>query len=136
MMSRCRVAGVLAALAAFGLLDASQSHGQQARRYRPRTPTVSPYLNLLRREEGDGLPNYYSLVRPQLQQQAFNNQQQQFNQQQLILSAQQSAAIGALSTQLQPTLTPTGKASGFMTTGSGVHYQNTSRFFPRAGRRR
>ncbi|RIK74243.1 MAG: hypothetical protein DCC67_16870 [Planctomycetota bacterium] len=102
---------------ALATFDIGASHGQQIRRYRPASPTVSPYLNLLRNNDIGGLPNYYSLVRPQLQQQQFNTQQQQFNRQQMALSAQQSAAIGTLSTQLQPMTSPTGKGSGFMTEG-------------------
>jgi hypothetical protein len=38
--------------------------------------TVSPYLNLYR-NDGSRLPNYQTLVRPQLQQQAVNQFQQQ-----------------------------------------------------------
>ncbi len=45
--------------------------GQAQRRYQPNSPTVSPYLNLLRTNLGP-LPNYHSLVRPQLNQQNFN----------------------------------------------------------------
>lgn len=41
-------------------------------------PTVSPYLNLFRdeREAGDSIPSYYTIVRPQLEQQATFEQQQ------------------------------------------------------------
>lgn len=35
-------------------------------------PTVSPYLNLLRPQGGVGVPNYQSLVRPELQQRRMN----------------------------------------------------------------
>lgn len=42
-------------------------------RYQPARPTLSPYLNLFREETGP-IPNYHLYVRPQLQQQAFNNQ--------------------------------------------------------------
>lgn len=84
--------------------------GQGVRRYQPSRPTVSPYLNLYRNNTGP-LPNYYSLVRPQLNQQAFNNQ---ISAQQ----AQQNAALGLLQSQAaQPTTTPTGKRSWFMTYG-------------------
>lgn len=116
---------------------ASEASAQQARRYRPSSPTISPYLNLLRNDNVGGLPNYYSLVRPQLQQQTFNQQQRAFNAQQLSFEAQQAAALGSLSNQVQPLVTPTGKASGFMTQGRGASFQNTSRYFPqqRAARR-
>ena len=41
-------------------------------------PTVSPYLNLFRDERGatEAVPSYYTLVRPQLDQQATFQQQQ------------------------------------------------------------
>jgi hypothetical protein len=43
-------------------------------------PTVSPYLNLFREDlEGNDHFNYTSLVRPQLQQQQFNQQVQRQN---------------------------------------------------------
>ena len=47
------------------------AHGQGRRTYEPSSPTVSPYLNLLRSNLGP-LPNYHSLVRPQMRQQSFN----------------------------------------------------------------
>lgn len=87
-----------------------ESRGQQARRYQPSRPTVSPYLNLFRNNTGP-LPNYYSLVRPQINQLAFN-------QQQLIQQTQQNASLGLLQNELrQQGTTPTGKHSGFMTYG-------------------
>ena len=49
-----------------------ESNGQDIPRYSPSRPTISPYLNLLRNDSGS-LPNYYSLVRPQLFQQSFDN---------------------------------------------------------------
>ena len=42
-----------------------------------RGPTLSPYLNLLRNDEGGGLPNYHTFVRPVLEQQESNRRQQQ-----------------------------------------------------------
>ncbi|MCI0353163.1 MAG: hypothetical protein L0Z53_27405, partial [Acidobacteriales bacterium] len=44
------------------------------------SPTVSPYLNLFREDlDGNSDFNYQTLVRPQLQQQQFNQQQQRQN---------------------------------------------------------
>ena len=98
----CTVVFVLASFAA------REGHCQQARRYQPSRPTVSPYLNLFRSNTGP-LPNYYSLVRPQLNQQTFN-------QQQMIQQTQQNAALGLLQNQVrQSTISPTGKQSGYMT---------------------
>jgi len=49
------------------------AHAQ--RRYRPRRPKISPYLDLLRVPTGP-LPNYYQFVRPKLDTQgAFRRQQ-------------------------------------------------------------
>ncbi len=79
----------------------------QGPRYQPSRPTVSPYLNLFRNNTGP-LPNYYSLVRPELYQQRINQQTQ-------TQQAQQAAAIGTLNTQVRRgTTTQTGKQSGFM----------------------
>jgi hypothetical protein len=97
----CASVVVLASLAA------ADCQAQQAPRYQPSRPTVSPYLNLFRNNTGP-LPNYYSLVRPELY-------QQRFNQQTLTQQAQQTAAIGTLNTQVRRgTTTQTGKQSGFM----------------------
>ena len=98
-MRRCITIACFTMLAI--LFAAEDSHGQRRRtsnRYEPRTPTVSPYLNLLRTDPG-GVPNYYSLVRPRVEafdryQQGVNNfrQYQQENerrQQELYLQQQQ-----------------------------------------------
>lgn len=111
---------------------ASEATAQQpVRRYQPNTPTVSPYLNLLRNDNNGGFPNYYSLVRPQLQQNAFNQRQRAFNQQQLSFESQQAAAVGDLSAQVQPLITPTGKAGQFMMPGQTSGFMNTSRYYQR-----
>jgi hypothetical protein len=96
-----------AAVVALAMLAAANSQAQTPR-YQPARPTVSPYLNLFRNNTGP-LPNYYSLVRPQLQ-------QQDFNQRQLTAQQQQNAAIGALEVQARQmgTTTQTGKGSGYM----------------------
>jgi hypothetical protein len=96
------------------------SSGQDIPRYSPQRPTISPYLNLLRNDSGP-LPNYYSLVRPQLRQQSFDNrmlaatraQEQQVQQLREITDA---AAAG-----------PTGTASTF---GNLSHFRNQSHFYP------
>jgi hypothetical protein len=98
----------------------------QVARYQPRTSTVSPYLNL-GRFNGGGLPNYYALVRPQIQ-------QRQFNAQASGLVRQQGAEISALQKQVDlglpsPELT-TGTGSWFMTPGVEHGFLNTSRFYP------
>ena len=50
--------------------DARSSYSNRLRR-----PSVSPYLNLYR-NDSSALPNYQTLVRPQLQQQSVNQSQQ------------------------------------------------------------
>lgn len=119
----------LLTMAALSASATECSAQQPIRRYQPNTPTVSPYLNLLRNDNNGGFPNYYSLVRPQLQQNAFNQRQKGINAQQLSFDAKQSAAVGDLSTQVQPLIAPTGKAAQFMTPGSRSGFMNTSRYF-------
>lgn len=87
----------------------------QPPRYTPSRPTVSPYLNLLRNDNGT-MPNYYSLVRPQLDQQAFDRQATQN-------SRMNSIAIRKLeSLSTNPTGAPT---------GSGSTFNNLSHYYPR-----
>jgi len=72
-------------------------------------PTVSPYLNLLRRGQSPAL-NYYNLVRPQNQ---FYQSIQQL-QQDVGTNAQDLSVL-----QQTPTgLPPTGHLAGFMTQGA------------------
>jgi hypothetical protein len=88
-------------------------HAQRPAQYQPARPTISPYARLLQTNVGP-IPNYYSLVRPQLQQRAFNQQLQ-------ATTRVQSLQIQALSTGTPPQpLTPqTGKSAGF---GQHLHY--------------
>ena len=100
------------------------AEGQQYRRYQPNSPTVSPYLNLLRFNDG-GLPNYYSLVRPQQQQRDVNVRGRTLIQRQQRRLDQVNAEL-----QTRQTLEPTGKASWFMYPGKRQSFQNTSRYYP------
>lgn len=121
MFKRLFMLGVLASLITGHAV--TQSRAQGVRRYQPATPTLSPYLNLLGRE--GVLPNYYSLVRPQ-------QQQEQFNQQSMAFRRQQQVTNQLLERQLaQPSgIIPTGSAGGFLTEGRrGAGFQNTSHFF-------
>src|SRR5262245_2399192 len=71
-------------------------------------PTVSPYLNLLRRGGSPAL-NYYTLVRPQNQfYQSLNQLQQEVGTNAQGLSALEQTTTGR-------TMSPTGHATGFMT---------------------
>jgi len=82
---------LMAVLVVAGFLSGqSSAHAQGGlflpNQYRPSRPTLSPYLDLFRRDTGP-LPNYFTFVRPrqqvqtQIQQQAYNMQllQQQTN---------------------------------------------------------
>jgi hypothetical protein len=107
---RTRLSCTLWACMALLALSAAPLHAQVARRYQPSRPTVSPYLNLFRNNVGP-LPNYYSLVRPQINQLAVNNQV-------AAQQAQQSAGLNLLQSQTnQLAATPTGKNGWFMTYG-------------------
>jgi hypothetical protein len=85
------------------------------------TPTTSPYLNLFREDrEGGGDLNYNTLVRPQLQQQQFNEQVQR----QAIEVQRRLQAISA-----QSDFNPRGSESQ-MPTGHQTVYRYYGRFYP------
>jgi hypothetical protein len=99
----------------------------QVRRYQPRTPTVSPYNNLVG-VNNSALPNYYAFVRPKFNQRAINRQEQALRQQQAgsLRRLQNDVQLG-----LQPAA-PTGTGSWFMTPGSRSTYLDSSSYYPRA----
>jgi hypothetical protein len=91
------------------------------------SPTVSPYLNLFREDlDGQGDFNYQTLVRPQLQQQAFNERLQreatEFNQRLQSIAAQSD--FNPAGNVNQP---PTGHQTVFMYYG---------RYYPQLNARR
>lgn len=106
---------------------------QELRRYQPNKPTVSPYLNLGRSNVG-GLPNYYSLVRPQARQRQVNFQTQRLQRQQAA-TLQQLGQVAQLQAQ-QPAQAVTGTGSRFLTTGSRSIYRDTLQFYPAVNLRR
>jgi hypothetical protein len=66
----------VAGAVSFVAVEASaQGYGRQSASSRLQRPTVSPYLNLFRRGS-NGMPNYQTLVRPELQQLRTNSMQQ------------------------------------------------------------
>ncbi len=77
--------------------------------YQPQTPTLSPYLNLLRPQ--GALPNYYALVRPMQRQQAFDRQTSVFQRQQAEQVERLQRAFA------QPQVLPTGTAGWFFDEG-------------------
>ncbi|MFN4258327.1 MAG: hypothetical protein ACK4RK_03465 [Gemmataceae bacterium] len=86
-------------------------------------PAVSPYLNLFNR--GNPAINYYTLVRPEFQQRAFNVQ---FQSQLLDLERQTLAA--PLRDDALPTLNGTGHPAEFVNYGN---YYNFNSVFPARG---
>ncbi len=124
-MTSQRMLSLWVAACGVALFVTSASFGQQMRRYTPETPTVSPYVDLLRFNDG-GLPNYYGLVRPQLKQRAINNQGR-------LSSRQQSITLGQLQNDFQKNrlpIAPTGTGSWFMRSGARSTFLDTSRYYP------
>ncbi|MBN1853883.1 MAG: hypothetical protein JW829_14210 [Pirellulales bacterium] len=92
--------------------------------YVTQQPTVSPYLNLLREDlTGEAAPNYYSLVKPQLDQINFNAQQMRQNQlmARRIQGIQSQSAFPVSGSQY---LIPTGHPFAYM---NYLHYYSMPR---------
>ena len=81
-------------------------------------PVISPYLNLLRPNAGP-LPNYHTWVRPQLEQQEFNDQQTR-----QVQSLQRQVMSNRMGGDRN-----TG-SSGLRPTGHGSTFMNYSHFYP------
>ncbi len=109
-----RISGTAVVSGILLLVLLKDARAQDVPRYRPAKPTVSPYLNLLRNDNGP-LPIYYGLVRPQLNQQAFDNSMANTARSQNIAIQRLTTISGEGSTG------PTGSASVF---------NNTSHFYP------
>jgi hypothetical protein len=78
-----------------------------------KTPTVSPYLNLYREDEGDAAPNYYAFVRPQ--------------QDQMEANARAAASLQRLQGQLRQA---EGRPMGGNTVNSAAsRYGDTGRYY-------
>lgn len=84
------------------------------------TPTVSPYLNLHRDDaNSESAPNYFSLVRPQLEQiEAARNQQRDIQQ-----------LRGQLQTISSTVIRPQNQTSGLPGTGTPARYMDTAQFY-------
>jgi hypothetical protein len=130
MKATSRVLWIL--IAGLFVMGAADTCEAQVARYQPRTSTVSPYLNL-GRFNGGGLPNYYALVRPQIQQRQFNTQAAQ-------VAQLQQAEIVSLQSQAKQGVSPQGAQTGhnswFMTPGTEHGFMNTSQFYPQKMPRR
>lgn len=121
-MSRNTVIASLKAAVLAGLVTAVSMSSTQAQppRYTPSRPTVSPYLNLLRNDNGT-IPNYYSLVRPQLNQLDFDNQVR-------ISAKSQALAVRRLETLSQQ------QGASSSPTGTGSVFNNLSHYYPQSRR--
>jgi hypothetical protein len=96
-------------------VSATSAYAQRSldSQYRPERPTISPYAGLLQVENGS-IPNYFSLVRPRLEQRAFNQQLKETTRvQSLEIQSQGSVAVQRTAG------TPTGNTAGF---GQLSHY--------------
>jgi hypothetical protein len=124
MLEHCKIPLLVAVLLSslgFGTEGACLA---QVRRYQPRRPTTSPYLQLTRRNTG-ALPNYHALVRPAQRQQAINQQAQ-------ASRRQQAGAIQRLQNSVQLGLQPagaTGKRGGFQVPSSRSAFGTSGRYF-------
>jgi hypothetical protein len=85
---------IFAAIAALGLLGSLAVRPAEAQAWRPfGGPTVSPYINLLRRDINPAV-NYYGSVRPQLQYNtAINSLEQQVTANRIAVTAAENAAV-------------------------------------------
>ncbi len=85
----------------------SQTRRSDVRRFQPARETLSPYVGLLQGNNG-AIPNYYTLVRPRLEQRTFNQQLQ-------ATANVQSLDIQTLTTSAdsRPRRVQTGKSAGF-----------------------
>ncbi len=103
---------LLGAVVVFSAVDSASGQSIRPRpRYRPATPTLSPYMDLLRFNDGM-LPNYHTFVRPK-------QEYRRTVQRQDIAIRNQAARIGALGQQVNrieyhPAIRPTGAAGGYM----------------------
>jgi hypothetical protein len=107
----------LIVLTAFVLVE-GVAVAQDVPRYAPQRPTLSPYLNISGTGFG-GLPNYYRLVRPEVNQRAFDNR------------SSRAARSQALAIQSLKNLSSAQTAGA---TGTGSVYGNLSHFYPRSTR--
>jgi hypothetical protein len=123
-----RIIGALTACVALGFV-VNVAHAQRRQAfdsYDSRRPTVSPYLSLLQ-NQGNGIPQYQTLVRPALEQRQVNQQQAT-----AIQGLQHQQALQARETRIgNQALRPTGHRAGYLNflraNGSGSYYPGLSR---------
>ena len=122
----------LALVVAAVLVSAHTVHAQrQVSRYEPRRATISPYNNLTR-FNGGGLPNYFALVRPQLDQQGVNQRSATAltRQQTSLRTLRQDLDSTQRAIERGPsTISPTGKRSWFMQQGRSSVFRDNTHFY-------
>ncbi len=121
------VAALLACFALVMIVGPQPARAQQSVRTRYRNsllnrPTVSPYLNLVRRDGSLGASNYQTLVRPQLE-----ARQNAFRQQQTINNVQRQ--VNTLQTDFRQS-----QALGTRQTGHPTRFMTYSHYYPSLGR--
>ncbi len=94
-------------------------------------PTVSPYLNLFNEGFSDGIDNYNTLVRPQIEQQRTNAQFRRQNDQ--LRRQEQSMNVRFQSLTASPAFNPGGNQNIF-STGHRTLFNNTLQYYPQARR--
>jgi hypothetical protein len=116
---RSSAPAVVGCCSIFLFLLATPSFAQQRGdgQYRPARSTTSPYLGLLQGNNGP-IPNYYSLVRPRLEQQAFNQQMRATTQ----VQSMEIQALSRASSVGEPNAPTTGNSAWFQ---QHLHYYPT-----------
>ncbi len=86
----------------------------------PPQPSISPYLALDQLESSSGVPNYYTFVKPQLDQNTMNQAQQvQYRRMQKQMRRATTAGI-----------MPTSLSGGMPTTGHSTQFMNPGGYYP------
>lgn len=119
-----RTIGIFTVGIVLGLLvDVAHAQRRQAfDSYTNRRPTTSPYLNLLN-NQGNGVPQYQTQVRPQLEQRQVNQQNSQ-----AIQGLQQQQALQARETRTgNQLLRPTGHRATYQ---NFLRSDGRSSFYP------
>lgn len=138
MQATLATSHVLSAVLVVGLTvflgNDSLAQAQRVPRYTPATPTLSPYLGLLRNNNG-AIPNYFAFVRP-------IQRQQQINQQAAVQLQKQALEIERTQEEFnQLEVGATGKGAWFYNTGTRNQFNQRSHYYgqwpqPRSARGR
>jgi len=108
----------------YGFNPRGANAGLSTRDFLANRPTVSPYLNLLRRESSLSAPNYQTLVRPALQ------RRQQAARQQGAITQLQSRV-----TNMQGQMAASSRQGSGFVTGHPSQFSNYLHYYPGFNRR-